>query len=507
MLARSGKHLSHVTERDEDNSWQSTPYGALSRADSVDSVCTMNSDEHNTNHPVGSPSKSPTKAQVLTAAAAVAAIAASTGGDHPQPPPSTPGGTVLTSAAPSEAESRPTSAGSTQSTAAPRRRQSSFRGKVMFSNPYSSSKLSTSVKTPNYEKLVRDFVPKGLSIVQRGVEGKLPTKLTALQFRTFCFALSRSYAQLATRLHDSIHGGRDSSCRSRTVSASAVATATLASLDEGSLPPLTPTAEDAAIGSSKYAHQPLPHFPSSADSMYSESTAAVVTSTSAALERTDYEVAGFQELHFPVQKYYNRALQERLQTAIDEVDVEAVLSAVTEGAVIETSHMRQLGVHIGDMYMPLFTLLLTNSTQFFVDRVVKQDAQQLLLEIQNPISAYLAGSQIERWLRAEVSYRETMQLTQDMPTQRYISGEFSSYYLMRFIILKNIDMKAKRLLHLCVMLPEHRTVDEEVPEVLKRQKLAKLYSLRKSLTEMVGDDDSFQETYLAAMSATVPATT
>ena len=374
----------------------------------------------------------------------------------------------------------------------------------MFSNPYSSSKLSTSVKTPNYEKLVRDFVPKGLSIVQRGVEGKLPTKLTALQFRTFCFALSRSYAQLATRLHDSIHGGRDSSCRSRTVSASAVATATLASLDEGSLPPLTPTAEDAAIGSSKYAHQPLPHFPSSADSMYSESTAAVVTSTSAALERTDYEVAGFQELHFPVQKYYNRALQERLQTAIDEVDVEAVLSAVTEGAVIETSHMRQLGVHIGDMYMPLFTLLLTNSTQFFVDRVVKQDAQQLLLEIQNPISAYLAGSQIERWLRAEVSYRETMQLTQDMPTQRYISGEFSSYYLMRFIILKNIDMKAKRLLHLCVMLPEHRTVDEEVPEVLKRQKLAKLYSLRKSLTEMVGDDDSFQETYLAAMSAIPP---
>jgi len=210
------------------------------------------------------------------------------------------------------------------------------------------------------------------------------------------------------------------------------------------------------------------------------------------------------ELHYPVHLYFNRTLQEKLQNAIDEVDMELVLQAVSEGAVIETQHLRQIGLHIGDQYMQLYTLLLTNSIQFFADRVVKQDSTHILMEIQNPILAFLTGAQIERWNRHDITYRECMHITENLPTQRYLSGEFASYYLMRFIILKNIDLKAKRLLHLCVMLPPDRTVDQEVPEVLKRQKLAKLYRLRKSLTEMIGGDDSFQETYLHAISNIPP---
>jgi hypothetical protein len=458
MLSRSGKHLTYVTETTDDEQEcstgdQATPALGHSRENSVGSLDTAGSEEHNTNFP--SPGRAPLLSRPNTGATGMTGASSS----RPVSPSSGGGGMA-------------------------RRRQSSFRGKVAFSNPYSPQK-SVVAKVPNYEKLVRDFVPKALGIIQKGVDGKLSTKLSALQFRTFCLALSRSYAQLAQRLHRSLHGG---------ASRGDPLAAPSSVLDEMSVSTAGPVAED--------SRRPTPNILSSAESVNSGSTMAIPAPVAG--ERTDYDVSASKELHFPVHEYFNRALQERLQSAIDQVDMEEVLKVVSEGAVIETQHMKQIGVHIGDMYMPLFTLLLTNSVQFFADRVVKQDAQSLLLEVQNPINAYLAGAQIERWNRAEVTYREMMQLTQDMPAQRYLAGEFSSYYLMRFLILKNIDMKARRLLHLCVMLPEQRTVEEEVPEVLKRQKLAKLYRLRKSLTEMIGGDDSFQDTYMAAISAIPP---
>lgn len=497
MLTRSGKHLTYVTEATEatddeqeqgqdqeqgqegGNRDQSTTPAPHSRENSVGSLDTAGSEEHNTNFP--SPGRGgavPAPLPPLLSRSVVGSPALKSG-KHGNGSGSASGNDsgIASGAASgntSEAGSRPVSPSGM------RRRQSSFRGKVVFSSPYSPPKTAQT-KVVNYEMLVRDFVPKGLVIVQRGVEGKLPTKLTTLQFRIFCLALSRSYAQLAHKLHRSLHGG---------ASRGDAGNSTM--LEEGSS-----LHEDSGV----QARVTTPHFAALAGgSVASESTVAI----NGANEHTDYDVGASKELHFPVYQYFNRALQERLQTAIDQVDMEGVLNVVSEGAVIETQHMRQIGVHIGDMYMPLFTLLLANSVQFFADRVTKQDASQLLLEVQNPINAYLAGAQIERWNRAEITYREMMELTQDMPAQRYLAGEFSSYYLMRFLILKNIDMKARRLLHLCVMLPEHRTVEDEVPEVLKRQKLAKLYRLRKSLTEMIGGDDTFQETYLAAMSAIPP---
>jgi hypothetical protein len=454
---RSGKHFAYVTETDEgESTGEPTPAGGLSRDNSLDSFASLNSDEFNSNNLLSKTSRPTTSGE------GVASATSSNAGSRPASPP--PGSSQLS-----------------------RRRQSSLRGKVMFNNPYSPNKIAVS-KVPNYEGLVRDFVPKALSIIQKGVEGRLSTKLTGLQFRTFCFALSRSYAQLASLLRRSLHGGV---AASRSLLSSAPPSLVQGSLEEGSV-------AVSEVGDAHPRRPTINHLNTA--SVVSESTARNIGTS----EKSDYDVACTKELHFPVYQYFNRALQDRLQTAIDQVDMEAVLDAVSEGAVIETQHMKQIGLHIGDMYMPLFTLLLTNSAQFFADRVTKQDSMQVLQDIQNPVNAYLAGTQIDRWNRAEVTYRETMQLTQDLPTQRFLSGEFSSYYLMRLIILKNIDLKAKRLLHFCVMLPEQRTVEEEVPEVLKRQKLAKLYRLRKSLTEMIGGDDSFQDTYLAAMSSIPP---
>lgn len=384
-------------------------------------------------------------------------------------------------------------------------RRSSFRGKVTFTSPYHPKGLLAS-KEVHYEKLVRDFVPRGLSIVQRGLEGKLTTKLNGLQFRVFCIALSRSYAQLANRLHPNNSGMGGVGSVSHVEGVSAANSVAGGGSINGAAAPATPASSTFITTNSTTLDTPSVYARVAAPALNGMSTtsASTVLVGPSADKGSTTDASLSSELHFPVHLYFNRALQERLQTAIDEVNMECVLQAVSEGAVIESAHIRQIGLHIGDLYMPLFTLLLTNSVQFFADRVVKQDAQQVLMDIQNPINAYLTGSQIERWNRHEVTYRESMHITENLPTQRYLSGEFASYYLMRFIILKNIDLKAKRLLHLCVMLPETRTVDQEVPEVLKRQKLAKLYRLRKSLTEMIGGDDSFQETYLAAISSIPP---
>ena len=389
------------------------------------------------------------------------------------------------------------------------RRRSSARVKVNFNASYNPRGLIAS-KEIYYEKLVRDFVPKGLSIVQKGLEGKLGTKLSHLQFRTFCYALSRSYAQLSAKLRsrnvnnsssvveksvlqDTENIGESSTFLTGVSAPNKVATPVFTVANPASL----------TTNAQVYAHMPTPQALNTA-SLASTSTGAgsLVDNNIATTNATESQLS--KDLHYPVQLYFNRTLQDQLQLAIDQVDMSAVLQAVSEGAVIESQHIKQIGLHIGDMYMPIFTLLLTNSVQFFADRVIKQDSQQLLMEIQNPINAYLAGSQIERWHRGEITYRESMHITENLPTQRYLSGEFASYYLMRFVILKNIDLRAKQLLHLCVMLPESRSVDQEVPEVLKRQKLAKLYRLRKSLTEMIGGDDSFEETYLHAVSTIPP---
>lgn len=489
LLTRSAKNKSgntsssllYVTEtEDESDTDEPTPIGQMSRGSSVESMSTLNSDDPNST---------------------IGPLLGRTAGQTPHSHTGANSSTA-TSATGSEAGSRPITPPPGEHS---RRRQSSLRFKMNFSNPYSGGTGKSAVnKTPNYEKLVRGFVPKALGIVQKGVEGRLSTKLSSLQFRTFCYALSRSYAQLANKLHQCLVSAGQPTLQTSSVVTDAGAGSALGNIDEngdGQSAAHSAVSDPAAANSTTYSRRPTPQqLHSSGASIASESTMAVVGHT----ERADYDVNVSHELHFPVQLYFNRSLQERLQTAIDQVDMEEVLRVVSEGAVIETHHMRQIGLHIGDMYMPLFTLLLTNSAQFFADRVTKQDAQVFLMDIQNPISAFLMGSQIERWNRGELTYREMMQVTQDLPTQRYISGEFSSYYLMRLIILKNIDMKSKQLLNLCVMLPEERTVDQEVPEVLKRQKLAKLYRLRKSLTEMIGGDDTFQETYLAAMNSIPP---
>ncbi|KAJ1444141.1 hypothetical protein B484DRAFT_388973 [Ochromonadaceae sp. CCMP2298] len=75
---------------------------------------------------------------------------------------------------------------------------------------------------------------------------------------------------------------------------------------------------------------------------------------------------------------------------------------------------------------------------------------------------------------------------------------------MRCVVIKNIDMKTEKLLETCILLPPDRTVEEEVPETMKRQKLARYYQLRKSLTSMIGDGHSYDKAYLHNISRIPP---
>ncbi|KAJ1394846.1 hypothetical protein B484DRAFT_407757 [Ochromonadaceae sp. CCMP2298] len=175
------------------------------------------------------------------------------------------------------------------------------------------------------------------------------------------------------------------------------------------------------------------------------------------------------------------------------------MEAVSLGAVVETQHIRQIGRHMGDSFMPLFSLLLQHSESFLCGRVVMGDAERVVGEIQNPICAFLAASQIHRWSVGELTPRERGQVTQNPPAQRFLAGPFSSSYLLRCLILKHIDLKAVRALGLCVRLPHSRSVEQEVPEVMKRQKLSRLYHLRLSLTRMIGDPSSYNAEHARLM--------
>ena len=59
--------------------------------------------------------------------------------------------------------------------------------------------------------------------------------------------------------------------------------------------------------------------------------------------------------------YYDIKLQQKLQIAIDNLDLKSAIEAVKEGAVVETQFIRELSLHVGDQYNALFSFLLSRN--------------------------------------------------------------------------------------------------------------------------------------------------
>ena len=68
--------------------------------------------------------------------------------------------------------------------------------------------------------------------------------------------------------------------------------------------------------------------------------------------------AAHKELTFEQLRELNEAkaqdaLQQKLQRALDQVDMRLVALAVKEGAEVTSTHIRQASKHFGDSHMPL----------------------------------------------------------------------------------------------------------------------------------------------------------
>ncbi len=331
-------------------------------------------------------------------------------------------------------------------------------------------RLARAPPVTDYQQLIENYTSKGYELMQAAMEGTLSVTPSEQQFQLFCVAITQSQARIAN------------SAAIAAVAAASAAQMKPSSLLTGTQPPTAAAAVPAPVVTPAEA-------PTKRNSVTASSPHALIKQLSVPVlpnaptetKKTEQEVDTT-----PTPVAYNPVLQEKLQTAIDATDMQAVLVAVSEGAVIESKHVKQVAAHIGDQYLPMFALLLTGSTSFMAERIARKDSNTVLNAIQNPINAFLCGSQIDRWNHCELTRREVSGLTENKSLQDTISGPHETTNLWRNVVLKLIDIRAQNLAMVCKVLPEHRTVDEEVVEVMKRQKIERLNAVHASLSAMFG---------------------
>lgn len=96
-------------------------------------------------------------------------------------------------------------------------------------------------------------------------------------------------------------------------------------------------------------------------------------------------------------------LQEQLQVAIDSANLPLLLQTISEGALIQTEHLRQVGIHVGDLYIPMFVTLLSNSLLYFTERLHSRDSDRVMDAIANPINAFTYGLQVSVFVAVFIS--------------------------------------------------------------------------------------------------------
>jgi hypothetical protein len=151
-----------------------------------------------------------------------------------------------------------------------------------------------------------------------------------------------------------------------------------------------------------------------------------------------------------------------------------------------SSHIRQLACHIGDHIIPFLLLLLTNNYYFYMERIIKEDKESVINSIQNPIIAFTIGNTLQRYEKREFTIREFSTFSQDILINEENTSKYHSVLLWRNHVITFIEMKIDELSHKCYILPENRSLDDEVIEVMKRKKIQKLIKLRYNLSKLLG---------------------
>lgn len=178
--------------------------------------------------------------------------------------------------------------------------------------------------------------------------------------------------------------------------------------------------------------------------------------------------------------------QDKLQRAIDYFNLNAAATVIEEGAEVQQSHIRQLMARTGDEHLPFLGMLLSSSRDYICERIRKHDRKKEVFYCHSPLAAMLVNSHLQRWENRSVSSREISQLTKGRELTDYIGGRYQSNILWRLVLLMLIKKRADDIQNTCMVLHETRSVDQEVAEVLKRQKIARLRANRDSIRKLFG---------------------
>lgn len=307
---------------------------------------------------------------------------------------------------------------------------------------------------PKERKYLDDgFLQVSDTLFQAARKHQLPTTLTTEQFIFYCFLFAQTYRRLPHR----------------------------EATDAESRPPTAAsTVNNANDGGSGGIKNPMLATLTADNLMSLTNRGSGAMTPSVAMTNGSRRVSDW---------VWNPQQQATLQRAVDEVHLSNTLTTLSQGAIYEARYVTQVGAHVGDQYLPIFTLLLLGSVAYMAERVVKRDKLKVINEISHPVAALLAASQITRWEKNLLTTRERSSLTQDILVHDAAAGKFRSIYLWRNAVLLFLDVRAEDYARACVSLDEDtRTVEEEVVEVMKRQKIERLISLRHALTLYLGQE-------------------
>jgi hypothetical protein len=314
-----------------------------------------------------------------------------------------------------------------------------------------------------------NFLPLSDGLFQAARKGQLSSKLNPDQFFLFCFLYAQVYRRLpnhaafamngqaAHSVHhqDSHHIGPDSS-------------------DEGYRP--------------RSASAPNTANPDSAKGATSNQLPRALQSHQQRIVPTALDATEHAAQQLVVNMVWRTEIQSELQQAVDKVNLQETTSLLAQGAVYDPRLVSQVGQHVGDQYVSLFVVLMMGCVSFLAERVIRKDRQDIVNNISHPMSALFAASQIKRWEQGKLTSRERSTLTQDLLVHDSIGGKFRSIYIWRNAVLLYLDIKAEDYARACKSLDEHRTVEEEVAEVMRRNKVERLISLRHKITVFLGHE-------------------
>ena len=206
----------------------------------------------------------------------------------------------------------------------------------------------------------------------------------------------------------------------------------------------------------------------------------------------------------------NEVLQKNLQRSIDHFDYDSVAKSVADGAIIFPNHIRQISQTAGEQHVPMLALLLQASPIYVADTISRQLLVNDLLNCCDPLKAILLQEHVNRWDNGSISRRETLTLEQFSPhLYANIYGKFSTIYLMRVLVLLLVKKNLLDAVSTCQTLKISRTVDEEVVEAKKRQRVERFSVICNNLNLLLFDEvESKNASYNAQVnSITVPPLT